>query len=183
MAGTSLSLLFQICQRPPSINLMRVWIHFIHGIMGNCINVLSHSHHEKIKVHVFNGELIEFKASTTVEKITSGPYIGYNLVHHARPFSPLPPNGKLEPGEVYHLVPLSFKPLVFPPGSDQENCGTQRVKIVLTKAQLEMLLSSLGKFKHENIRIWFSGSYRSGSEEGSHKWRPSLGTIKEVQGF
>lgn len=62
--------------------------------MGNCINVLCLSHPEKIKVFVFNGELEEFKASTLMEKITSGPY--YNLVHHAQPFPPFPPNPKLE---------------------------------------------------------------------------------------
>lgn len=65
--------------------------------------------------------------------------------------------------------------------ANQENCETQKVKIVLTKVQLETLLSCAGKSQSENISIQFMGI--SELDEGSHKWMPSLDTIKEVQGF
>lgn len=74
------------------------------------MDVVSYSQKKKIKVLIFNGGEKEFNASTPVEKITSGPYNGFELVHHAQPYSPLPPNTRLEPGEVYYLVPLLTQP-------------------------------------------------------------------------
>ncbi|KAK9267540.1 hypothetical protein L1049_009968 [Liquidambar formosana] len=44
------------------------------------------------------------------EKITSGPYNGFKLLHHAQPYLPLPPNAKLKSGEVYYLVPKVAQP-------------------------------------------------------------------------
>ncbi|CAB4275608.1 unnamed protein product [Prunus armeniaca] len=152
--------------------------------MGNCLHVLCHPPQEKIKVVIFKGGVREFKASTPIKEITSGPYIGYKLVHHIQPYTPLPPNTKLEPGEVYHIVPNLAslgKPLVPSKIVHQESCKRQKIKIVVTREQLELLLKSANKFRSpKEIGVQLSG--RSGLE-GSPKWRPSLAIIPEVHSF
>lgn len=152
--------------------------------MGNCIKVLSNPPQEKIKVVVFNRGVKEFKASTSVKKITSGPYIGFNLVHHTQPHAPLAPNSKLEAGEVYHLVPhltQPSKPLVSAKRVMHESCKRQKVKIVVTREQLELLLRSAKKFQSRDIVLGFPESF--GFEQRSPRWRPPLATIPERQGF
>ncbi|KAK7859964.1 hypothetical protein CFP56_000435 [Quercus suber] len=125
--------------------------------MGNCMNVLSYSQKKKIKVLIFNGGEKEFNASTPVEKITSGPYNGFKLVHHAQPYSPLPPNTRLEPGEVYYLVPLLTQPN-FPWMSSKtanHKTGKRRtIKIVVTKEQFQFLRVALATSEaHQTLAL------------------------------
>ncbi|KDP32905.1 hypothetical protein JCGZ_13686 [Jatropha curcas] len=141
--------------------------------MGNCIDVLSQEPAEKSTVLVYNGEEKEFKASTQVKKIVSGGYRRYKIVHHALPFSPLPSNTKLEAGELYYLVP----PFVKPKSASQETHRKQKVKIVLTRQQLQFLLRNAKEFKSKGFTVGFSTSFR----EENRKWQPSLATIQEVE--
>jgi hypothetical protein len=154
--------------------------------MGNCIDVLLHPPEEKIRVLIFNGGEKEFIASTPVEKITCGPYNGFKLVHHAQPYSPLAPNTRLEPGEVYYLVPLRpqpHQPSVTSRMADHNSGKGRKVKIVVTKEQLELLLRSTNKFRSSDIAGQILGSTRVGDIEGCQKWQPSLATIPEVHSF
>lgn len=149
------------------------------------MKILSYPPQEKSEVVVFNGGVEKFKASTPVKKITTGPYIGFKLVHHSQPYAPLLPNSKIVPGEVYHLVPRlaqPSKPLVRAKRIEHESCKRQKVKIVVTREQLEhLLLRSANKLQSRDIIARLQGSF--GFEEGSLRWRPSLATIPEVQGF
>ena len=148
--------------------------------MGNCMNLVSYSQKKKIKVLIFNGGDKEFNASTPVEKITSGPYNGFELVHHAQPYSPLPPNTRLEPGEVYYLVPLLTQPNCpwMSLKTANHKTGKRRtIKIVVTKEQFQLLLRSTEKFLSEEISVRSLGGFRV---EGCQKWQPSLATIPEV---
>ncbi|PRQ28217.1 hypothetical protein RchiOBHm_Chr5g0000641 [Rosa chinensis] len=148
--------------------------------MGNCVRVPFHPPQEKIKVVVFNGGVEEFSAPTTAEEITSGPYTGYKLVHKANPYTPLRPGTKLEPGEVYHLVPnLVWLNKASVPSKmahqEQQSGKRQKVRIVVTREQLGLLLNGAKKIRSLNI-----GS--RGSQE-PRKWRPSLAMIPEVRKF
>ncbi|XP_024932786.3 uncharacterized protein LOC112492764 [Ziziphus jujuba] len=148
--------------------------------MGNCIKVSFRPPQEKIKAVVFNGEVEEFKASTSVEKITSGPYIGFKLVHRAQPHSSLPPNSKVEPGHLVPYLTQPSKPLVSPKRANKESCKRQKVKIVLTRDQLELLLRGAKKLHPPgDIAVQMLKSF--GFEEASPIWRPSLATIPEPQ--
>ncbi|KAL4585350.1 hypothetical protein LXL04_009969 [Taraxacum kok-saghyz] len=125
--------------------------------MGNCINCMQSQ--KKISVLVANGGEEKVKALTKVKKITHGPYQGYHLVHYAHPNSPLPPNTKLLPAEVYILVPRKKR-------------EPQKVKIVVTRKQLELLVRDAPKGFHiSKINPLFSCR--------SRKWQPSLATIQE----
>ncbi|KAL9361166.1 hypothetical protein Peur_043951 [Populus x canadensis] len=146
--------------------------------MGNCIDVLSYSSAERSKVLIHNGGEKEFKSSTRVQKITSGRYGGYMLVHSALPYVPLPPDTRLEPGEVYHLMPSLGQPCRLEVSSKlagQETCASRKVKIVVTRQQLELLLRNSKQFRSKGIAVRFSESFK----EGERKWRPSLVTIPE----
>ncbi|PON38126.1 hypothetical protein PanWU01x14_314960 [Parasponia andersonii] len=158
--------------------------------MGNCIHVMSSYEplKEMVRVVSYNGKVHEFKGSTPVNKITSlRPYIGYNLVHHSQPFSPLPPKTKLEAGEVYHLVPdLVLKVLNSPKVADEDHQDQspnkrQNIKMVVTKEQLKFLLQHC---QHNDFACGLSESTEGfGSEGGSPRWRPSLTSIEEVNDF
>ncbi|KAG6695583.1 hypothetical protein I3842_09G105200 [Carya illinoinensis] len=105
--------------------------------MGNCIDVLMHRPKEKIRVLMSDGGE-EFNAWAAAEKITRGPYNGLKLVDHGEPHSSLPPNTRLEPGEVYYLLPLQAQPPCPPIPSRTANPKTgkrRKVKIVVTKEQ------------------------------------------------
>ncbi|KAB1221694.1 hypothetical protein CJ030_MR2G006274 [Morella rubra] len=152
--------------------------------MGNCADVMLRPTEEKIRVLVFNEGEKEFSARTPVEKITCGPYSGFKLVHHSQPDSPLLPDARLQPGELYYLVPLQAQPHHPPIPSrtaNQETGKQKKVKIVVTKGQLELLLRSTDKFKSKDIAIHCLGSFQVG--EGRRKWRPSLTMIPEVHSF
>ena len=146
--------------------------------MGNCVGQQLFSafqFQENARVLVFNGGEEEFKAETQVKEITSGAYHGYNLVHHAQPFSPLPPKFKLEAGEFYYLVPDMLQ-LCRPLKTDgNDSCRSRCVKLVVSKQQLEFLLSSRKKFQPKVVRhvrkCW--------RKDGAQKWQPSLSTIPE----
>ncbi|KAJ4848917.1 hypothetical protein Tsubulata_025483 [Turnera subulata] len=129
-----------------------------------------------------DGEEKEFKASTRVRNVTHGRYRGYTLAHSAFPYSPLPTNTRLEPGEVYCLMPPAAKPRS-PANSaklsEKGTCAPQKVKIVLTRRQLELLLKNSTQFKSKGIAIRCSRSFN----DGVRKWKPSLVTIPEVQKF
>ncbi|KAJ6317060.1 hypothetical protein OIU78_020191 [Salix suchowensis] len=67
-------------------------------------------HLQRRKVVVHNGGEGQFQAPTGVKKITSGHYRVYMLVHSALSYAPLPPNTRLEPGEVHCLMPPHDQP-------------------------------------------------------------------------
>ncbi|CAK7323310.1 unnamed protein product [Dovyalis caffra] len=147
--------------------------------MGNCIDVLCYSSAEKSKVLIHNGGEKEFKASTRIRKITSGRYCGHMLVHSALPYAPLPPETRLEPGEVYYLVPPLDQPCRLEVSSKlagQETCTGRKVKIVVTRQQLELLLRSSKQLKSKGITVRISESFK----EGDRKWQPTLVTIPEI---
>ena len=183
MACTSNCLQLEIWSCQSNYKLM-ILIYLITSIMGNCMDVLLYSREKKIKVLIFNGGEKEFNASTPVEMITSGPYNDFKLVHHAQPYSPLPPNTMLEPGEVYYLVPLLAQPhypQISSKTADHETCKRRKIKIVVTKKQLDLLLRSTKKFQSEYISVQSLGGFRVG--EGYRKWQPSLAIIPEVHSF
>ncbi|KAM6585557.1 hypothetical protein CsatB_012559 [Cannabis sativa] len=161
--------------------------------MGNCVQVMSSyqsiNNDDIVRVVSYNGEILRFKGLTPVNKIITS-YVGYILVHHSQPFSPLSPKTKLEAGEVYFLVPelVLFNILTCPKRAEGENNNnnqdhdqiisynnkSQKIKIKITREQLEFLLQCQTK--------GFSNSaYSYGNEQGpSPKWRPSLTSIAEA---
>lgn len=168
---------WSLCSLTINISLKH---HPLHCTMGNCI---FRSSAEKVRVIVYGGEELEFKSSIKVRTIISGSYQGYSLVHKTLPYAALPPNTKLEPGEVYYLMPplsQSSSPKVSSKLANEETCGKKKkLKIVLTRQQLELLLRNSSQLKSKGIAIRLS----DGLGNGDCKWHPSLAAIPEVQAF
>lgn len=143
--------------------------------MGNCMNVLSNEPHQKVGILTLDGKEEQFKASTPIKRITSGRYSGYKLVHHAKPHFPLPHDTKLVPGEAYYLVP---DPSVHGKVLAQESCKRQKVKIVITRQQLELLLRHAHKLQSAK-----ASPFSNRCKGYFQKWGPSLASIPEEVGF
>ncbi|KAM1460215.1 hypothetical protein ACFX2I_037063 [Malus domestica] len=96
--------------------------------------------------------------------------------NNARPYMPLAPDTTLEPGEVYNLVPdlagLLGNPLVPSKIVRQEGCKRKKIKIVVTREQLE-LLKSATKLRSREDGVRLSGRFRLEPP----KWQPSLAIV------
>ncbi|KAH7518264.1 hypothetical protein FEM48_Zijuj09G0153100 [Ziziphus jujuba var. spinosa] len=89
---------------------------------------------------------------------------------------------RVEPGHLVPYLTQPSKPLVSPKRANKESCKRQKVKIVLTRDQLELLLRGAKKLHPPgDIAVQMLKSF--GFEEASPIWRPSLATIPEVHGF
>lgn len=111
--------------------------------MGNCIGSESAFSHNEKKVSLEQGDK-EFKAAKIV--------------------STLPLAEILKSGEVYGLIPQPM---------EQFDCNGQRVKIVVTKKQLQLLIKSSEELKSRLIVL-------QSIRKKVKKWRPSLATIPEL---
>ncbi|KAB5519048.1 hypothetical protein DKX38_023367 [Salix brachista] len=137
---------------------------------------------QRRKVVVHNGGEGQFQAPTEVKKITSGHYRVYMLVHSALSYAPLPPNTRLEPGEVHYLMPPHDQPFTLEVPlklTRQGTCARRKMKIAVTRQQLGLLLRNSKQFKLKGIAAGFSESFKV----GDRKWQPSLVTILKVQKF
>ncbi|XWS19282.1 hypothetical protein CRYUN_Cryun31cG0002400 [Craigia yunnanensis] len=146
--------------------------------MGNCINLLF-SPEEKAKVLIFNEGEKEFRASTIVKDVSSGPYHGYELVHYSPPHSLLPPSTDPGPGEADCLLPHLMQPhqhSISLKIIKKESRQGRNIKILVTGQQLEFLLRDAKMFQSMKIAIRSSGTFK----RGNLKWQPSLSAIPEV---
>ncbi|GJV24549.1 hypothetical protein Tco_1377244 [Tanacetum coccineum] len=143
--------------------------------MGNCINLMQ-SPQRKIRVLDSDRGHENFKASTKVKKIISGAYQGYDAVHFANHNLRLLPSAKLLPADVYVLIPRKdqlFSEVVKHDSARESE--PHKVKIVVTRRQLEFLVRNGKDFQISKINNPKSSRHR----DGYRKWHPSLATIQE----
>lgn len=135
--------------------------------MGNCIGASFALSHNGKKVGPDEGDK-ELKALATVDgKIGSDPSSGLGG-------APLPLTAVPKSGEVYCLIPQPIQQHSLQgPLAVAESCNGQRVKIVVTKKQLQLLMKSMEELRLRHIVLQSTG--RRGL-----KWRPSLATIPEL---
>jgi len=177
--------------------------------MGNCLQtergeILSSEIEEKkfIKIKKFDGKILEYRAPLFVKELLRD-YEGHAVVNCETSCQQLSPGYQLLPGEIYYLIPnkssyISSKeggqerPLK--PASDikevSEKNGVVRLKMVITKRQLEEMLSKSISNKKTSIEdMIVELQSKSQSIEPTHEdpsvkpiysgWRPSLESISE----
>ncbi|KAJ7946434.1 hypothetical protein O6P43_031369 [Quillaja saponaria] len=147
--------------------------------MGNCLATLVY----QPKKHF--GDLpdgdAELVASRPIRKNISAPYNRNQLDNHrTKPHSQVPPNYKLQSRKVHYVVPRVTQPAITLVHNNK-NLNTRKVKVVITKEQLELLLHNAKNFQAKDSAVQFSGRFRL--IEGCQKWKPTLATIPEVHIF
>ena len=134
---------------------------------------MAHQHQPKKQTRALFFYGGEFDDLMPVANINSPPLESHILLLH----------GKLKNGEVYYIVSFlthSGKPLVTCKTSDNRKLRTRRMKIALTKEQLDLLLSGSMKIQ---CRIRVSKFRKSSGLQKRTKWQPALPTIPELQDY
>ncbi|CAI9756680.1 unnamed protein product [Fraxinus pennsylvanica] len=127
--------------------------------MGNCLGTDFVKSHKRIRPH--GGEEEE------VEALCNGNKIGQDS-HLCKKASALPSKTELEEDHILELIQHCSPPDV------AEDCNSQRVKIVVTRMQLELLIRSGVELHLRRI------SSKSRVRRTCKQWRPCLATIPEL---
>ncbi|KAH8487726.1 hypothetical protein Peur_068984 [Populus x canadensis] len=149
------------CVRPPFI--------------GSCIGFPQAKHEKVLHVVKTDGKVLEFSAPILVKDIAVNfPGSGIGLTNEA--IEHLPPSYELKLGNVYHVLPP-------PPGTspvvDREeeasSGGVKRIKVVITKQQLQQLLKK--EISLEEVLLGLE--QKSSSLDSPRNWKPKLESIPE----
>ncbi|ONI25746.1 hypothetical protein PRUPE_2G317800 [Prunus persica] len=140
--------------------------------MGNCF-VLSKP--EKVlRVVKTDGKVLEFRAPTLVKDMLMN-FSGSGISESKQASELLSPNYKLKLGKVYYMIPLLGSV------AKKDRAATRRIKIVITKQQLQELLT-----KQISVQEVLSTSgleqKSCSSNDSSTNWKPKLESIPELEG-
>lgn len=147
--------------------------------MGNCVTIMSlrrstteHYNEEEnlndqvLRIVKVDGKVLEYTTRLLVRDLLLN-YDGYGVSVSPGASRCLSPEHELRVGRVYHLIPLAKK---VDNCEDEKSDGvssSRRIKVVLTKKQVQELLSKIQK-EHEQE-----------SESCRASWKPKLETIFE----
>ncbi|KAJ7959420.1 hypothetical protein O6P43_019998 [Quillaja saponaria] len=132
-----------------------------------------------VKVVMLNGKIVEFGRPTVVKDIlmqfsASGIGISKESSEH------LPPDYKLKRGKLYYLLPSvsSAGPETSCSSNREQAGGIKRIKVVLTKQQLQELVTE--KISLEDILLQSQvQSISCHSVDLPTNWKPKLDSIPE----
>ncbi|KAF8379924.1 hypothetical protein HHK36_027389 [Tetracentron sinense] len=128
-----------------------------------------------------NGKILEYRSSLLVKDLLVN-FSGYGVAVSKEALQHLPPNYELKIGQIYYLHPSSssvgpVSPAGISPLADTDGTsGIKRIKIIITKKQLQELLA-----KQVSVEEVLAG-LQKGTWDGVDSptsWRPTLGTILE----
>ncbi|CAI0540000.1 unnamed protein product [Linum tenue] len=161
--------------------------------MGNCMVVEE----KVVKVMRPDGKILEYTSPTMVQQVMSD-FPGQFVCDHQQQQQNLLPEAKLVGGRLYYLVPLpppapaSPKKKVrfaVPEGgvkeSSQNSGGVVRIKLVITKQELEELLKKGGvsvgdMVSHLQDQQRLVKVDVGEEEEWQKNWKPVLESIPEI---
>lgn len=159
--------------------------------MGNCSavcgrnNISSYGTVEKsknkyvVQLVKIDGKIMEFSAPILVKDVLQH-FSGYNIALSREALQHLPLNSWLKLGDIYYLVP-SVESLESAEGSrkveKEESGGVKRIKVVITRQQLQDLLSK--QALAVDILSGLKSEICSGDEKCMTIWKPKLESIPE----
>ncbi|XP_068316259.1 uncharacterized protein [Pyrus communis] len=137
--------------------------------MGNCF-VLS-KEDKVLRVLKTDGKVLEFRAPTLVKDILSN-FSGVGISLSKQASEQLSPDCKLKLGKVYYMIPL-------PGSAENDSAATRRIKIVVTKQQLEELLTRQISVQEALSASGPEKKASSSCVDSSKIWKPKLKSIPE----
>ncbi|CAN1134091.1 hypothetical protein LINPERPRIM_LOCUS16303 [Linum perenne] len=151
--------------------------------MGNCIAV-----EEKVaKVMRPDGKILEYTTPIHVNQILSDFPGQFSAVVSAS--QPLLPDSKLLGGHLYCLVPIPLvvkktkKKVRFSiPEEQSKKDGVVRIKLVISKSELEELLRRGGVSVSDMVSNHLQGAEEEVEDDDDHHhcWKPALESIPEL---
>ena len=143
----------------------------------------KHNHGEALKIVKSDGKVLEFTTPTLVKDVLvnfTGFVIGssQDVSHHHH----LSPEFELKMGQVYYMLP-SPQPTALPPPhsfiqDSHKSRSTRRVRIVLTKKELQHLLAKQVSIE-DLIMHQLQHTTLYSNLESSSTWKPALAAIPE----
>lgn len=139
-------------------------------------------HKKVLQVVKEDGKILEYRAPMLVKDMLI-KFPGYGFALSPEALQPLPPSYQLKAGHVYHLLPLYdpvqiASPAHNSPSVDLDSAnGTKRIKVIITKHQLQELL--LQKVSVEEMLSGLQKDAWDGVHSSVKRWRPLLETIPE----
>ncbi|GLT40646.1 hypothetical protein SLA2020_147630 [Shorea laevis] len=157
--------------------------------MGNCLVLQD----KVIKVMKTDGKILEYQAPIKVHQVLS-EFSGHALSESFPGLQHLLPDAELFSGNLYYLIPLpSSSPKVkkkvrfsIPEVDGEQATGTVRIKLVISKQELQEMLHKKGLSVHEMISEAQSkqqSESKTGMPDGDDNcrgWKPVLESIVEV---
>lgn len=154
-------------------------------VLPCCVKVdAAHEQQGKVlKIVKSDGKVLEFTSPVLVKDVLvsfTGFVIGssQDASHHHH----LPPNFELKMGQVYYMLPSPESTSLPPPHSfvedSEKTSSTRRVRIVLTKKQLQQLLAKQASMEELIIQQLEKTTFCSNLESSS-TWKPALAAIPE----
>ncbi|CAJ1974465.1 unnamed protein product [Sphenostylis stenocarpa] len=117
--------------------------------MGNCLvlcipssgSCIMAKKVKLVKVAKPDGKILEFSTPIHVKDILTN-YPAYGVGVSKEVAEPLPPDHELKAGRLYYLLPsLHSPPNLASLRNVETSCGIKRVKVIITKHQLEQLVN------------------------------------------
>ncbi|XP_058206280.1 uncharacterized protein At1g66480-like [Rhododendron vialii] len=154
--------------------------------MGNCVGgAAADKRHRVLRIVKVDGKILELKSPITVNDLLEN-FSGFGVFVSETASQSLPPACELKMGKIYHLRPSPISSGIISPTSTtpavetEETGGVKRIKVVITKQQLQELLSK--RISVEDVLSGLGVSERTSSCIDSHSncWKPKLEPIQEV---
>ncbi|KAI9098018.1 hypothetical protein K1719_025789 [Acacia pycnantha] len=142
--------------------------------MGNCVALFDPSHGSAlakqgriVRVAKPDGKILEFRTPIAVKQILQD-FPAFFICVSKETSQPLSPDHRLKADTLYYLLPH-----VSSLGISDEGSGIKRVKIVITKQQLEQLVAK--QISLEDVL----SNVQSRTVDSPNSWRPQLDSIPE----
>ncbi|KAL0317931.1 UNVERIFIED_CONTAM: hypothetical protein Sangu_2207400 [Sesamum angustifolium] len=156
----------------------------LHVLMSPCIRFSACRNRKVLQVVKMDGKVLEFTAPVRVKEVLMN-FEGFNVKSSRKSSKHLPPSFEMKLGGTYYLLPseapvqLKNTVAAVPVKAEPEqNTAVKRIKVVITKKQLQDLLAK--KISVEKIIL---GTDKTCSVDSAANWKPTLTSIPEENEF
>ncbi|XP_051142474.1 uncharacterized protein LOC127259293 [Andrographis paniculata] len=140
----------------------------LHILKKSCIRLPQCVDRKDLQVVKMDGNIIRLQEPLLVRELLAD-HQGFGLKSSRDSPNLLPPSFELQLGRTYYLLPAKIQPGVKIDAAESNTAAVKRIKVVISKQQLQELLAK--KTSLENLVI--------GMDSSTPNWKPSLSSIPE----